>query len=131
MAWIKQIADGINNAFKAIRPLPQIIPALLLICEIENRPGLSAIALATAIIRRLPEAGINTGVNPDGSPNVVLKFIRILSEEIVREFKDNARITCALKPENLTTVGVGANAGGEVTVMSKNIAAVLIEGIVE
>lgn len=107
MAWIKQIADGINTAFKAIRPLPQVIPALLLICEIKNRPGLSAIALTTAIIRRLPEAGVDTGVNPDGTPNIVLKVIRICCEEIVKELKDNARITCVLNTGHIASAANG------------------------
>ncbi len=95
MSWITSISDGIKKAFDTVRPALPVIPALLLLCEIKNRPGLSAIALTGAIIRRLPEAGIETGVNPDGTPNKINQFVRIMSEEIVTEFKDNARINGA------------------------------------
>ena len=87
MSWITSIAQGIEKAFSGIRPALKMIPPLLLICELYRRPGLSAIALTSAIIRRLPEAGIETGVNADGSPNKINGFVRIISEEIVKEFK--------------------------------------------
>ena len=97
MSWINKIADGIEKAFSTVRAPLQIIPPILLICEVYQRPGLSAIALASSIIRRLPEAGIETGVNNDGSPNKINQFVRILSEEIIQEIKDNARVTCVVE----------------------------------
>ena len=84
MSWINTIAQGIENAFKAVRPALQSIPPLLLLCEVFQRPGLSAIALTSAIIRRLPEAGIDTGPNNDGSPNKINQFVRIISEEWIK-----------------------------------------------
>ena len=62
MSWINKIANGIEKAFSTVRAPLQIIPPILLICEVYQRPGLSAIALASSIIKRLPEAGIETGV---------------------------------------------------------------------
>lgn len=130
MAWINQIANGINKAFKYIRPIPKYIPALLLLCEVKNRPGLSAIALASAIIKRLPEIGINTGANPDGTPNVVTKFVRIFVEEMITELKDNARIDVALGSNTITSTGVGVGAAGPVTVTSQNILPIVLNGII-
>lgn len=92
MTWIQQIANAINKAMSAVRPALPAIPALLMVCEVMKRPGLSAIALASAVIKRLPECGIQTGVNPDGSPNKINKFVRVFSEEIVNELKDNCRV---------------------------------------
>ena len=131
MSWINTIAQGIDNAFKAVRPALKPIPPLLLLCEVMQRPGLSAIALASAIIRRLPEAGIETGVNPDGSPNKTNKFVRVLCEELVKEIKDNAKVTCAVAPASITSVGTGANAGGPIVVTSYNTTPVNINGIIE
>ena len=71
----------------------------MLICEVYQRPGLSASALASSIIKRLPEAGIETGVNNDGSPNKINQIVRIISEEIIQEIKDNARVTCVIESE--------------------------------
>ena len=131
MSWINTIAQGIENAFKAVRPPLQSIPPLLLLCEVFQRPGLSAIALTSAIIKRLPEAGIETGVNADGSPNKINQFVRVLCEEIVTEIKDNAKVTCVLQPGTINSIGTGANAGGPVVVTSYNTIPVNTMGIIQ
>lgn len=131
MSWINTIANNIEKVFSSVRPALQTIPPILLICEIYQRPGLSAIALASAIIRRLPEAGIETGVNNDGSPNKNNQFVRILCEEIVKEIKDNARVTCVIEPGTINSLGTGANAGGPVVVNSINTTPINILGIIE
>jgi hypothetical protein len=131
MSWINTIANNIEKVFSSVRPALQTIPPILLICEIYQRPGLSAIALASAIIRRLPEAGIETGVNNDGSPNKNNQFVRILCEEIVKEIKDNARVTCVIESGTINSLGTGANAGGPVVVNSINTTPINILGIIE
>ena len=131
MSWINTIAQGIENAFKAVRPPLQSIPPLLLLVGVTQRPGLSAIALTSAIIKRLPEAGIETGVNADGSPNKINQFVRVLCEEIVTEIKDNAKVTCVLQPGTINSIGTGANAGGPVVVNSYNTMPVNTMGIIE
>ena len=88
MGWISKIADGIANAFSTVRAPLGLLPPLLLICEVKNRPGLSAIVLTSSIIKRMPEAQIETGVNNCGSPNMNNKFIRIVCEELIKEIKD-------------------------------------------
>ena len=131
MSWINTIAQGIENAFKAVRPALQSIPPLLLLVGVIQRPGLSAIALTSAIIRRLPEAGIETGVNADGSPNKINQFVRVLCEEIVTEIKDNAKVTCVLQPGTINSIGTGANAGGPIVVTSYNTIPVNTMGIIQ
>lgn len=121
MSWISTIAQGIETAFNAVRPALPMLPALLLLCELKKRPGLSAIALSAAIIKRLPEAGIETGVNPDGSPNKINKFTRIIAEEVIKEFKDNCVINLAIDAGSVISTGTGGNAGGPVVVTSTNI----------
>ena len=130
MSWINSIANGIERAFDYARPaLTASIPPILLLCEVKTRPGLSAIALASSIIRRLPEAGIQTGVNPDGSPNKINQFIRIMSEEIVKEFKDNALISCGVQSSTINFVGTGVNKGGPIVVNGLNTLPIVINGI--
>lgn len=131
MGWINKIADGIDKAFSVVRPALQALPPILLICEIYQRPGLSAIALASSIIRRLPEAGIETGVNNDGSPNKINQFVRVLSEQIVQELKDNARVTCVIEPGTINSIGSGGNAGGPVVVNSINTIPINVLGIIQ
>lgn len=131
MGWIQTIADQIKEVFESVRSPLQVIPPLLLICEIHQRGGLSAIALTSAIISRLPEAGIQTGVNSDGSANKINQFIRLISEEVVTEIKDNAKVTVVLEASSLVTVGTGANAGGPVTVQSTNVLPTNLYGIIQ
>lgn len=129
MAWIDTISKTIDKVFSVVRaPLPAI-PPFLLLCEIMNRPGLSAIALASAIIQRLPEAGIDTGPNPDGSPNIMNQMWRIASEEIVKEFKNNMKISTVIEPGSVVSQGVGSNAGGPVYVVSTNMLPTAAHGI--
>lgn len=130
MSWIQTIADGIGAAFDFVRPALVPIPPLIMVCSIMQRPGMSAIALAAAIIRRLPEAGINTDALDDGSQNKVTAFVRILAEEFVNEIKNNARVDVAIPPGILTSFGTGANSGGPVSVFSTNTAPTTTNGIV-
>lgn len=130
MSWIQTIADGIGSAFDFIRPALIPIPPLILVCSVMQRPGCSAIALSAAIIRRLPEAGINTDALEDGSQNKVTAFVRILSEEIINEFKNNARVDVVIPPGVLTSFGTGANAGGPVAVFSTNTTPATTNGII-
>nr|DAS58190.1 MAG TPA: hypothetical protein [Caudoviricetes sp.] len=131
MGWLQTIARVGENINKKIRPALKVLPALFLLCEVKQRPGLSAIALTTAIIKRLNEIGIETGTNPDGSPNKINQFVRIFSEELVREIKTNAKITCVLEPGTINSVGSGANAGGPVVVNCLNTYPVNTSGILE
>jgi len=131
MGWIENIANGIGKVFDTVRPALKTIPPLLLICELYQRPGLSAISLTSAIIRRLPEAGIETGANNDGTENKINKLVRIMSEEIVKEIKDNARVTCVIEPGSIIGTGTGANAAGPIVVSTVNTMIGKMFGLIE
>ena len=105
--WITKVADFIKDKFNFVRAALPTIPPILLICEAAERPGLSAIALTTAIIQRLHEAEILTGVNPCGAPNKIAQFVRIASEEIIREIQDNASVNLAINSGTATVNGYG------------------------
>ena len=131
MSWINTIAQGIEKAFNTVRPALKSIPPLLLLCEVVQRPGLSAIATIGSIIKRMPEAGIETGVNPCGAPNVNNKLIRIVCEEVIKEIKDNAKVTCVIAPKSVTSIGIGSNASGAIVVKSYNTIPVITNGIIK
>lgn len=120
MSWIENISSGIEQLFSKVRPALPAIPPLLLLCELKNRPGLSAIALTAAIIQRLPEVGIETGVNTDGSPNKITGLVRVMAEEIVKEIKDNGVVNAVIEPGSIISTGTGGNAGGPITIVSTN-----------
>lgn len=129
MSWLQKISTYLNKALSITRPPLKTLPAVLLLCESKRRPGLSAIALTSAILNRLSEAGIEIGPNVDGSPNKINQFVRIFSEEIVNELKMNAKISCAVAPMTINSIGNGANAGGPVVVTSANTTPLTIEGL--
>lgn len=131
MSWITRIADGIQTAFSTVRKPLAMLPPLLLLCEVFHRPGLSAIMSTSSIIKRMPEAQIETGVNECGMPNKNNKFIRIVCEELIKEIKDNARVTCVIEPSKLNSVGTGGNTGGLVGLKSVNIYPTGTKGIIQ
>lgn len=129
MGWIDKLQTDINNSFnKARAPLAEL-PAILAFCEANNRPGLSAISLATEIISRLPEMGINTGVNNDGSKNKVLQFVKIISESVVKEIKNNMKVNIPLVTGLIDFAGVGASASGTVAVTGRNVSNKTVAGL--
>lgn len=130
MGWIKKIAEGIEKITKNVRiPFPEV-PPILLLCEIGRRPGLSAIALSTAVISRLGEIGFDSGPNRDGSPNVLNGFVRVFSEELVKEIKNNASVSCAMNVGDISITGTGGNAGGPVQIEGFNNMIAAIKGLV-
>lgn len=131
MGWIDKISTAINGALSALRPPVIPIPPILLLCEILDRPGLSAISLTSAIISRLPEAGIPTGVNPDGSANMVNQYTRIMCEEIIKEFQQHGIINCAIQPGSINITGTGVAAGiAPVAVTGVNTLPSSVNGII-
>ena len=131
MSWINRIADGIDKAFSTVRKPLTMLPPLLLLCEVRFRPGLSAIAMTSSTIQRMPQASIETGLNDCGAPNKNNQFIRIVCEELIREIKDNARVSCVIEPSKIVSTGTGANAGGPVVVVSSNTLPSGTNGIIQ
>lgn len=128
---IKKVSDLVNKGLSFVRDkakIDSVIPAVMLLCEINRKPGLSAIAITSAVISRLSELGVVTQVNDDGTPNKITGIIRVCMEEIVKEFKNNAYTEVVLQPASIFVEGTGSNAGGPVTVLSQNISYVQGKG---
>lgn len=131
MGWIDKISTAINTALSTLRPPVIPIPPILLLCEIIDRPGLSAISLTSNIIARLPEIGIPTGVNPDGSANMICQYTRIVAEEVIKEIQTNGVVDCAVPPNSLNIVGTGTAAGiAPVMVQAMNVGASSVRGVI-
>ena len=126
MMWITRIADFIKDKFNFVRTALPVIPPLLVICEAAERPGLSAIAMATAIIERFPEAGIMAWTDPDGCPNKWMQLVRIMCEETVREIKENSCVEMCL-PTGSVTINGNSTAAFTAT----NLLPVNIKGIMQ
>ena len=129
MNWINNIMNMVSTAFNAVRKPAQSIPPILLLCEINNRSGLSAISLTSNIIARLPEIGFNTGVNPDGSANMVNQYTKIICEELIKEIQNHGLVDCAVNSGQININSSGACAVGPVTTTGTNIMPFSIKGV--
>lgn len=121
MGWIDSIATGIEKVFNMMRMPLTFLPPILLLCEIFRRPGLSCIALTAAIIKGLEKAGIPTGANADGSPNLTNLLVKSISCSVIDELQNNAVVEGVMAPGQLVSFGIGANAGGPVPVTTYNL----------
>jgi hypothetical protein len=121
---IQQICDGITKAIEAVRVPFTYIPASIIVCSAVKRPGLSAMIIASNIIKRQSEAGAPSGAAADGSANVAEAMERIRVEEMVRALKMDANIQVGIPIGGIQVVGTGANAGGPFTVNCTNPIAV-------
>lgn len=118
---IKTICDGIEKAIQYCRVPISYIPATLLVCSAVQRPGLSAMVIASNIIRRQAEAGAPFGLSADGTANVAEAMERIRVEEMVKALKMDARVQIGLPIGGIQITGTGGNAGGPVTITGFNI----------
>ena len=122
MGWIKQISDRVNNLFKNARTPIQSIPPILMLCEIYRRPGLSAMALASQVIRRQE---VTDEYCPCGIENVNNKVWKIISEEVVKHIKDYGIAKCTINPGDIQFQCVI----GETTMSGSNLNTIGVDGI--
>ena len=111
MTTIKKIADTINNAINAVRPPQATLPAILIVCSAINRPGLSAIELASRIISKQKKHGLAFGPLPDGAQNGYETIIKVFCEEIVHMFKFKSRVQSATPIGGVQFVGQSSPSG--------------------
>lgn len=129
MGGIDRIVEKITNVVDKIRVPVIPIPATLLLCSVFRRPGLSAMIIASKVIRRQSEFGAPTGALPDGSSNKMNALISIMAEEIVREIQKSCIVESVIPPGGMTITGFGANAGGPVTIIGTNTLPVKTTGL--
>lgn len=98
---IDKIAETINKTLSTARKPANSLPPFYNMIESSFRPGLSAIALTASMVGRLGEAGINTSTLPDGTEPLLMKFIRILNEEVVKEIQLKAKTMVEIPPGTL------------------------------
>lgn len=121
MFTIKLICDKINNLISTARAPLATIPAAILVCSAIKRPGLSAMMIASNIIRRQAEAGIPVGPAADGGANLAEAMERIRVEEIVKAIKMDMKVQIGIPIGGIQFMGTGANAGGPVVVNGFNM----------
>ena len=118
---IESICNSISNVLEKARAPIATIPAILLICSAIKRPGLSAMMIASRIIKRQSEAGAPFGAAADGSANVAEAMERIRVQEMVNALKMESRVQIGMPIGGVQIMATGANSGGPVVVNGFNI----------
>jgi hypothetical protein len=106
---VEQITNQINQHLDNINKVATkniSVPAILLLCAAMNKPGLSTLKSTTNICVALENLGIPTGDNPDGSPNLIVKAVNAIVDEIYRAIKEDASVKTAIQSGAVNIVGV-------------------------
>lgn len=118
---IDSICNQLNSLIDKARAPLATIPSILLICSAIKRPGLSAMLIASKIIRRAAEKGIPTGAAADGSANLstIMEAIRV--EEMVNAIKMDSRVQTGIPIGGISVMATGSNAGGALVATGFNV----------
>ena len=118
---VKSICTTLKNVIQnTIRnPFPQI-PAIVMLCSLAKRPGLSTIMSVVNIVQNFKKKGIPTEPNEDGSPNLNVQMAYVIVDEIYRALREDANVQGAGAPGSVNIIGEGANAGGPVVIEGRN-----------
>ena len=108
---VQKIGGTIDKVMNTIRPPLIKIPPMLMLCEMLQRPGMSATLLASEIIAGLEQLGIPTGVNPDGSENLIVKSVQMGCTKLIDHIHNFARVDSATAPCSVAITGTGTAAG--------------------
>jgi hypothetical protein len=111
----KSILNGLLNLFKIPSSVSQTMPSPLILAT-KARGGMSPTQIASRIIQRQSEAGLNVGALPSGKISAAEIMERIRMEEIVKSLTSEARVDVAIQP-GTSIQGTGGNAGGPVQVV--------------
>lgn len=119
---VKQICDTIKNvAEKVTRAAFPSIPAIVMLCSLAKRPGLSTIISVINITQSFKKKGIPTEENEDGTPNLNVQMAYAIVDEVYRALREDANVQGAIAPGAINITANGANAGGPIVVQGANL----------
>lgn len=126
--------DDIINELNILMSIPEganstYIPTPIIVTS-QDRPGLSAIKTANAIIAKKQELGLTTGVNEDGTPNYDDVIIREIVKQVFKAIQEEAKFTIAIPP-GVSVVANGGNAGGPIVVYGQTTSFARGGGIIQ
>lgn len=126
---INSIAEKMKKAFERMKTPAEILPPTLLYCIAVKRPGVSATEAASKAISEYGKFGIATGMNPDGTPNVVNEYTYTIVKTVLDEIKKNGVVQVSIPANSIMVQATGGNAGGPVTCVGSNIISTTLRGI--
>ena len=127
----KQICTSISNVInKYTRMAFSTIPALIMVCSLIKRPGLSVTMSTANIIKAQACFGAPTGDLPDGTPNMMNALVKEVVNEVYRALREDAQIQIGGGPGSIMSVTTGGNAAGPVTCVGTNMNYFNLRGLI-
>lgn len=130
MSGILKIVEKITNLLNKARTPIIPIPAILLLCSVFKRPGMSCMLTSANVIKRQSEFGAPTGPLPDGSKNMMNALIYVNMCETMKELRENSVVEVVIPPSSIVINSFGANAGGPVSSVGTNALPIKGYGII-
>lgn len=118
---LEEITSSLKTLLHGMRAPAQTISAVIMLCSLARRPGLSCMLSTSKIISELAKKGIPTGKLADGTANLMNEVVGSVVCEVFRAFKEDANLQIAIPPAALTIQVNGANSGGPVSSVGTNI----------
>lgn len=132
MISAKSLAESIKKIIStSARSAAATIPAIIMLCSLAKRPGLSTIVSVMNIVQKFKEKGIPTEPLPSGEPNLYIQMTTAIVDEIYRALREDANIQGAGAPGAFTVIAKGANAGGDITAVGSNTTPFKLVGIIQ
>ena len=131
---IGAIVDKINSFFQAIdAKLTKVIPmpAIFLLCAAFSRQGLSPLRSLSNVCKLLEDAGIPTGPNPDGSPNLIVLASYAILQEVYRAQTEDAVVQGGIQPGEMMILSQGSNSAGPVISSGSNLLPTHLWGVIQ
>lgn len=129
MGGIDKIVKSIEQFLTKIRVPAVPIPAILLLCSVFKRGGMSCMFAAASAIKRQSEFDAPTGELPEGADNKMNKFIYMLMCEIFKEIRLNSVVEAVVPPGTIVINSVGTSPAGPVTTTGSNIMPIKVTGL--
>lgn len=120
----KSILNGLLNLFKVPRSLPASIPTQLILAS-KARPGLSASLIASRIIQRQSDAGLNVGPLPSGKESSAEIMERVRIEEIINAITTEMKMDVAIQPGGQSIV---SGTAGPIPVVGTAVVTSILSG---
>ena len=124
------VVGGISKILQLPTGPPPPIPTAIILIGVPKRNGLSPITIANNIIARKPEAGIPLGTLPSGADNPEELMWRIVIEEIVNAFQQDAIISVAVPP-GIALTAAGISPAGPVSVVGSTVGYIKGYGVIQ
>lgn len=117
---INGIAKSLQKMMEAVRLPVMTIPAIMLICSVIKRPGMSAMMAAADAIQNQTEYGAPPGDLPDGTPNMMNAEKYNIIKSIYKDITRNGVVQIAIPAGGIQVTVTGGNAGGPVVCTGVN-----------